>query len=174
MASHTETYGGKRSWLFETASYVIVNFYHIVTKISTYYSFSLFVQLYQQSLKLGKFASFRVCSLCLNCTIIVILKIADMSYNNSFDHIFSPNLYYYFEDHFLISDVAINLIRRFIMQQGIVILFCFSLSWSLHTLLSKLVILHLWLLNIVMLTLLQIVWVYFQVDFFQFSLLPHY
>ena len=108
---------------------LIVNSYHIVAKISTYYSFSLFVKLYQQSLKLGKFASFRVCSLCLNCTVIVILKIADMSYNNSFDHILSPNLYYFFKDHFfLISDVAINLIRRFIVQQGIAIFFCFSLS----------------------------------------------
>ena len=139
MASHTETYGGKRSWLFETASYVIVNFYHIVTKISTYYSFSLFVKLYQQSLKLGKFASFRVCSLCLNCTIIVILKIADMSYNNSFDHIFSPNLYT-FKDHFLISDVTTNLICRFVTQQCIAIFFYSSLSWSLHILLNKLVI----------------------------------
>ena len=166
MASHTETYGGKRSWLFETASYVIVNFYHIVTKISTYYSFSLFVKLYQQSLKLGKFASFRVCSLCLNCTIIVILKIADMSYNNSFVTFFLPTFIIFLRIIFLISDVAINLIRRFIMQQGTAILFCFSLSWSLHTLLSKLVILHLWLLNIVMLTLLQIVWVLFSGRFF--------
>ena len=107
---------------------LIVNSYHIVAKISTYYSFSLFVKLYQQSLKLGKFASCRVCSLCLNCTIIVILKIADMSYNNSFDHIFSPNLYYFLRIIFLISDVTTNLIRRFVMQQGIAIFFCSSLS----------------------------------------------
>ena len=107
---------------------LIVNSYHILPKISTYYSFSLFVKLYQQSLKLGKFASCRVCSLCLDCTIIVILKIADMSYNNSFDHIFLPTFIIFFKDHFLISDVTTNLIRRFVMQQGIAIFFCSSLS----------------------------------------------
>ena len=106
---------------------LIVNSYHILPKVSTYYSFSLFLKLYQQSLKLGKFASCRVCSLCLDCTILVILKIADMSYNNSFDHIFSPNLYT-FKDHFLISDVATNLICRFVTQQCIAIFFCSSLS----------------------------------------------